>query len=275
MLYLIKNQFLYDGGKMKENINMINRFKWSLNPKKYSYLVKDKLGKVFLYLFILATIFGIFQGITLVKTIGVVEKVVSKAYQDGKLNFEMKNGLLDFKSQPYKEEQGSVLLLVDTDKTIDNVDSLRNITVHKDLSTVILKDGIVIKNGSKEIAYKYSDLGLDRVDFSSDLIHLFIEELGVIKYFMIPIIIIIKFIDMLYYALMMSLAGLISMLLNKQRLSYGNIYKLSMYSITAPTVLGLILPLGKYTLFIGGLILIFGINFVMYDDIIKINKNNI
>lgn len=275
MLYLIKNEFLYDGGNMKENINMINRFKWSLNPKKYSYLVKDKLGKAFLYLFILATIFGIFQGITLVKTIGVVEKVVSKAYQDGKLNFEMKNGLLDFKSQPYKEEQGSVLLLVDTDKTIDNVDSLRNITVHKDLSTVILKDGIVIKNGSKEIAYKYSDLGLDRVDFSSDLIHLFIEELGVIKYFMIPIIIIIKFIDMLYYALMMSLAGLISMLLNKQRLSYGNIYKLSMYSITAPTVLGLILPLGKYTLFIGGLILIFGINFVMYDDIIKINKNNI
>ena len=275
MLYLIKNEFLYDGGNMKENINMINRFKWSLNPKKYSYLVKDKLGKAFLYLFILATIFGIFQGITLVKTIGVVEKVVSKAYQDGKLNFEMKSGLLDFKSQPYKEEQGSVLLLVDTDKTIDNVDSLRNITVHKDLSTVILKDGIVIKNGSKEIAYKYSDLGLDRVDFSSDLIHLFIEELGVIKYFMIPIIIIIKFIDMLYYALMMSLAGLISMLLNKQRLSYGNIYKLSMYSITAPTVLGLILPLGKYTLFIGGLILIFGINFVMYDDIIKINKNNI
>jgi hypothetical protein len=260
---------------MKENINMINRFKWSLNPKKYSYLVKDKLGKAFLYLFILAIIFGIFQGITLVKTIGVVEKVVSKAYQDGKLNFEMKSGLLDFKSQPYKEEQGSVLLLVDTDKTIDNVDSLRNITVHKDLSTVILKDGIVIKNGSKEISYKYSDFGLDRVDFSSDLIHLFIEELGVIKYFMIPIIIIIKFIDMLYYALMMSLAGLISMLLNKQRLSYGNIYKLSMYSITAPTVLGLILPLGKYTLFIGGLILIFGINFVMYDDIIKINKSNI
>ena len=112
MLYLIKNQFLYDGGKMKENINMINRFKWSLNPKKYSYLVKDKLGKAFLYLFILAIIFGIFQGITLVKTIGVVEKVVSKAYQDGKLNFEMKNGLLDFKSQPYKEEQGSVFLFL-------------------------------------------------------------------------------------------------------------------------------------------------------------------
>ena len=47
-----------------------------------------------------------------------------------------------------------------------------------------------------------------------------------------------------------------------------------MYSITLPTILGLILPIGKYTMFIGGLILIFGINFVVYDDIIKINKND-
>ena len=64
------------------------------------------------------------------------------------------------------------------------------------------------------------------------------------------------------------------MLFNKQRLSYGNIFKLAMYSITVPTLLGLILPLGKYTMFIGGLILIFGINFVVYDDIIKVNKDN-
>lgn len=75
---------------MKEKINMIDRFKWSLNPKKYIYLAKDKLGKAFLYLLILATIFGLFQGVTVVSTIGVVEDVISKAYQDGKLNFEMK-----------------------------------------------------------------------------------------------------------------------------------------------------------------------------------------
>ncbi|MBM6838624.1 DUF1189 family protein, partial [Clostridium saudiense] len=120
---------------MKEKINMIDRFKWSLNPKKYIYLAKDKLGKAFLYLLILATIFGLFQGITIIRTIGIVEDVISKAYKDGKLNFEMKNGLLDFEASPYKEEQGSTVLLVDTDKTVDEVDSLRNITVHKDLST--------------------------------------------------------------------------------------------------------------------------------------------
>ena len=60
---------------------------------------------------------------------------------------------------------------------------------------------------------------------------------------MIPIIIIIKFVDMLFYSFMMSLAGLLSMLLNKQRLSYGNIFKLAMYSITLPTILNLILPI--------------------------------
>lgn len=259
---------------MKEKINMIDRFKWSLNPKKYIYLAKDKLGKAFLYLLILATIFGLFQGITIIRTIGIVEDVISKVYKDGKLNFEMKNGLLDFEASPYKEEQGSTVLLVDTDKTVDEVDSLRNITVHKDLSTVILKDGIVIKNGSEDIIYKYADFGLDKVNFNNEVIDIFIKELSVIKYFMIPVIIIIKFINMLFYSFIMSLAGMLSMLLNKQRLSYGNIFKLAMYSITVPTLLDLILPLGKYNMFIGGLILIFGINFVIYDDIIKINKNN-
>ena len=259
---------------MKEKINMIDRFKWSLNPKKYIYLAKDKLGKAFLYLLILAIIFGLFQGITIIRTIGIVEDVISKAYKDGKLNFEMKNGLLDFEASPYKEEQGSTVLLVDTDKTVDEVDSLRNITVHKDLSTVILKDGIVIKNGSEESVYKYADFGLNKVNFNNEVINIFIKELSVIKYFMIPVIIVIKFINMLFYSFIMSLAGMLSMLLNKQRLSYGNIFKLAMYSITVPTLLDLILPLGKYNMFIGGLILIFGINFVIYDDIIKINKNN-
>lgn len=260
---------------MKEKVNVIDRFKWSLNPKRYIYLVKDRLRSAFLYLLILATIFGLFQGITIVSTIGIVENVISKAYNDGKLNFQMKNGLLDFEISPYKEEQGSTLLLVDTDKTVDEVDGLRNVTVHKDLSTVILKDGIVIKNGSEEIIYRYSDLGLDKVNFNSKVIDIFINELSIIKYFIIPLIIIIKFISMLFYSFMMSLAGMLIMIMNKRRLLYRDIFKLSIYSITVPTLLGLILPLGKYTMFIGGLVLVFGINFVIYDDIIKINKSNI
>ncbi|MBM6862072.1 DUF1189 family protein, partial [Clostridium saudiense] len=110
---------------------------------------------------------------------------------------------------------------------------------HKDLSTVILKDGIVIKNGSEESVYKYADFGLDKVDFNNEVINIFIKELSVIKYFMIPVIIVIKFINMLFYSFIMSLAGMLSMLLNKQRLSYGNIFKLAMYSITVPTLLDL------------------------------------
>lgn len=80
---------------------------------------------------------------------------------------------------------------------------------------------------------------------------------------------------MLFYSFMMSLVGMLIMIINKRRLLYRDIFKLSIYSITVPTLLGLILPLGKYTMFIGGLILVFGINFVIYDDIIKINRSNI
>lgn len=250
---------------MEGKIRMIDRFKWSLNPKKYINLIKDKMGKAFLYVLILSTILGTIQGITAITTLNIVEDATSEAFKDGKLNFEMKDGILDFKESPYKEEQGSTLLLVDTDKTVNEVDSLRNITVHKDLSTVILKDGIVIKNGSEEIMYKYADLGLDKLDFDNEIISVIIKQLSVLKYLSIPVMIIIKFIDMLFYALMMSLAGMLSILLNKQRLSYGEIFKLSMYSITLPTLINIILPLGRYSMIVGGIILIFGINYIIFD----------
>ena len=255
---------------MEEKIRMIDRFKWSLNPKKYINLIKDKMGMAFLYIFILSVILGGIQGITAITSLSIVGDAISESFENGKLNFEMKGGVLDFKDSPYKEEEGSTLLLIDTNKTVDEVDSLRNITVHKDLSTVILKDGIVIKNGSEEVSYKYADFGLDKFDFNNEIISVIIKQLNVFKYILLPIIIITKFVDMLLYALMMSLAGMLSILLNKQRLSYGEIFKLSMYSITLPTLINLIFPLGRYSMLAGGIILIFGINYIIFDK----NLNN-
>lgn len=252
---------------MNEKITMINRFKWSLNPKKYGYLMKDKLGKAVLYLLILATFFGAIQGVTAVTTLGIIEKATAEAFKSGKLDFEMKNGNLKFASSPYKEEQGAVLLLVDTDKSIDELDSLRSIIVHKDLSTVILKDGVVVKSNSEEVIYKYSELGLDTFDFDSTMVAGVIEQIGLLKYLLFPFLILLKFVDMLFYVVMVSVAGVLGILINKQKLAYKNVFKLSIYSVTLPTILSLLLPIGRFTMFIGGIILIFGVNFAIYSEL--------
>ena len=36
--------------------------------------------------------------------------------------------------------------------------------------TVLLKDGFMIKSGSESITHKYSDLGLDKVDFDNSFV---------------------------------------------------------------------------------------------------------
>lgn len=243
--------------------NYINRFKASIKPRRYGELVGDSYSKVIIYLMILAVIFGGIQGFTSLTVVSVIQDSIHETFKDEKVNFEMKDGRLNFIGSPYKIEEGQVLLLVDTDKSVSEVDSLRNITVHKELSTVFLSDGLMVKNGANEYTYRYNELGLDKVSFTNQSIVTAIDNFGFIKYFIVPILIIANLVSMLLYIFMISLAGLISVKLNKQDLPYSLIFKLSIYAITLPMVVSLIFPLGRYAVLIGGIILIFGLNFVI------------
>lgn len=42
---------------------MRNKFIFSINPKKYVYLNKEKLSKAFLYVLLLSVIIGLVQGV--------------------------------------------------------------------------------------------------------------------------------------------------------------------------------------------------------------------
>lgn len=242
--------------------NYINSLRNSIKPSKYVELAKESYGKAIIYLMILAMIFGGIQGFTSLAVVSLVETSVQEAFKDEKVKFDMTDGRLNFIESPYKIEQGQVLLLVDTNKTLDEVDSLRNITVHKELSTVFLNDGLMVKNGVDQYTYKYSEFGLDKINFTNESLSKAIENMGFLKYFIVPILIIATLINMLLYIFMISLAGLISVKLNKQDLSYSSIFKLSIYSITLPMIVSLIFPLRRYVVLVGGIILIFGVNFV-------------
>ena len=119
---------------------MRNKFIFSINPKKYVYLNKEKLSKGFLYILLLSVIIGLVQGIMGAVLISGLEKTTKMILEEDEVQFEMKDGILDFKNSPLKEEEGQALLYIDTNKDIDDLDSLRSITVHKDTVTVLLKD---------------------------------------------------------------------------------------------------------------------------------------
>lgn len=239
---------------------MKNIFLYSLNPKKYVLLIKEKFSKAMLYLALIAVILGAIQSFTVVTLVNTVEKELKNDLTNGTLNFEMKDGNLDFKSSPYKEEQGQILLLIDTTKSTADAESLRSTVVHKEVSTVLFKDGLMVRRGSSQSVYKFSDFGLDTADFDNNTIADIIGKYNFVKYLLVPIIIIFKFVQLLVYALMISFAGVLSKLFNRQNLKYKEVFKLSIFSLTLPILVGLIFPIGMYTILVGGVVAVLGIN---------------
>lgn len=241
---------------------MRNKFIFSINPKTYVYLNKEKLSKAFLYVLLLSVIIGLVQGVMGAVLISGIEKTTKMILEEDEVQFEMKDGVLDFKNSPLKEEEGQALLYIDTNKDIDDLDSLRSITVHKDTVTVLLRDGFMVKSGSESVTQKYSDLGLDLINFNNDFVISIIEKLDIVKYIIIPIMIVVNFVQLLMYALFISLMGILSNLISNRKMSYNRVFNLALYSVTLPTIINLIFPIGVYSILIGGIILMFGLSFI-------------
>ena len=241
---------------------MRNKFIFSINPKKYVYLNKEKLSKAFLYVLLLSVIIGLVQGVMGAVLISGIEKTTKMILEEDEVQFEMKDGVLDFKNSPLKEEEGQALLYIDTNKDIDDLDSLRSITVHKDTVTVLLRDGFMVKSGSESVTQKYSDLGLDLINFNNDFVISIIEKLDIVKYIIIPIMIVVNFVQLLMYALFISLMGILSNLISNRKMYYNRVFNLALYSVTLPTIINLIFPIGVYSILIGGIILMFWLSFI-------------
>ena len=247
---------------MSNKVKMRNKFIFSINPKKYVYLYKEKISKAFLYIIVLSIIIGLIQGAMSTMVISGLEKTTEMILKQDEVQFEMKDGILDFKASPIKDEEGQALLYIDTSKGIEELDNLRSITVHKDIVTVLLKDGFMIKNGSEDVTYKYSDLGLDKIDFNNDFLIAAFEKVDIAKYIIIPIVIVANFIQLIIYAVLISLVGVLSNLIANRKIEYGNLFNLSLYAVTLPAIINLIYPIGGYFILVGGIILIFGLSYI-------------
>ena len=132
----------------------------------------------------------------------------------------------------------------------------------------------MIKNGSEDVTYKYSDLGLDKIDFNNDFLITALEKVDIVKYIIIPIIIIVNFIQLIIYSLLISLVGVLSNLIANRKLEYGKLFNLSLYAVTLPAIINLIFPIGGYSILIGGIILMFGLSYIsIYDEKQDIESN--
>ena len=247
---------------MSEKISFINKVRISVTSiKEYKKLMKENISKAIIYSILLSLIVGSILGALSFTTISVIQKTMETAISSDEFKFTLDNGVLNFEKSPIKIEEGRTILYIDTNVSLDEVESIRNIIVHKDISCVMLKDGISYRVNGDEYDYKFSELPLIS-SIDNEVLLKSLDFIGIIKYIVFVAIIIMVFIRFMINTFILSIVGVIVNKINYLKLSYGDIFKICLYATTLPTILSLIFSLGSFSILISGIYLILIINYL-------------
>jgi len=249
---------------MKEKIRFIDMFKISLfKPSKYKRLLNLSIGRIILYLFILSIIVGGIGGITQTVIFSQGQKELVNLLENEEYSFEIKDGILNFKNSPVKIDKDQYIFYIDTSKGLEDVESLRSILIHKNYSIAILKDGISADLNGEKINFNYKDGGLESLT-NDELIEL-INFVNIFIYIGIFIYMIVIFVSIIIDAILLSFLGFILSKAQRMNLSYDDIFKLSICSMTLPMIIIIGNISGYIGMFIGGMYLFLAVNNIKKD----------
>lgn len=245
-----------------KNIEFFDKVRISITSiKEYKNLLKDSLSKAILYSVIFSLILGSILGVFNFIAVGTIENNMKDIISSEEFKFTFENGILDFENSPIKVDEGRSLVYIDTDTSLENIDSIRKILVHKDESVAILKDGVSYRISENQYNFKFSDLAINK-KIDNEVV---LKTLGVfkfVKYLAFFASILLTFINFMINALVLSVGGIILNKFNKLNLKYRDILKLCIYATTLSTILGVISAIGTFSLLISGVYLILAINYV-------------
>lgn len=245
-----------------KNIKFFDRVRISvISIKEYKDLLKDSLSKAMLYSVILSLIIGSFLGVFSFSVVKSMQSNIKDIMSSEEFKFTLENGMLDFKNSPQKIEEGRSIIYIDSNIPLDNIESIRKVIVHKDESIAILKDGISYRFDGNEYNFKFGDLLLSgKID--NEMVLKTLDIFRFVKYLAFFASIILTYINFMINALLLSVGGIVLNKLNKLNLKYEDILKICIYATTLSTILGVIIPIGTFSLLISGIYLILSVNYI-------------
>ena len=245
---------------MKERLGFFNKLIISITSvKRYKELMKEGLSKAIIYSILFSLIIGGIIGGFSYAAVGSMQETIEKVMSTDEFKFTLENGILDFENSPLKIEEGQSIVYVDTDISLSEVDSIRKIVVHKDSSVSFLKDGVSYRMNGEELNLKYTEMNLvDKID-NEDIISS-LGLIGIVKYIVFIINILLTYFNFMFNAFILSILGVILNKINYLNLNYGDVLKLCIYATTLPTILGLFIPLGAFSMIVSGTYLTLAIN---------------
>lgn len=233
----------------KERISFFNKLYYSMSRfDYYPKMLKEGVGRAFLYLLFFTLIFGSIGGIdTIVGVKQFVDDLKTEeanelpffTFTDGELFVEGAMPLI------VQEDDTSILIIDTTGRT--NPDILDDYQT----GVLILNDRLVQKENSiqtSEISFKeFRGFDFDKYQFINwiDLISGFLV-VGLIIIFIFYLL--FFYLGKMFSALLLSVFGLIFKAIQKSKISYGQLYSAGIYALTLPVIIDIILSLFDYNL---------------------------
>lgn len=238
--------------------NVFNKIKESIyNIKSPPSYIKEGVLRALLYAMVLCIILGIANGSRVIydSKLGIdsfEEFLSSEDYE-----FTIEGGTLDIKTNEAEIQEKSMTYYINDEVSIEKKEDIRRKTIHYNNYILVLKDGIVIESnmigvtGGTELEFYYKDILQAESLTNEDILNI----LPLIRRFTSGINIISSVINTsLSYIIdsaFISLMLLFTIYTLRLKLKYKELFSLTLYAATFPTIVVTILTIIKPDVYLG------------------------
>ena len=221
------------------------------NTDKIAEYSTETVGKSVVYSLLVSILIGFVSAIIIALSTNYALNLFNEKFNEEKYKFTISNGELSLNvDTPQSIENSGTKLYIDDEISVDDIDEIKKVIVNEDEYFLILKDGVMLNasssiNGNQEQSIKYSDIIPNNAkEINNNTI---ISFLNSIKGFSIVIIfitvIIMSIIKYLFISFIISIVLYIISLIMKVNIKFEQAFSLTIYVLTLPSFMSLILTL--------------------------------
>lgn len=210
--------------------------------QSYPKLIMQSFGRVICYLMIFTVVISVIEAIPYAvayRRLGGISGMIQKYVPE----FSIENGKFKCESIDYSDELSGIKIFIDDNEDAENVD-VRNSGFY----LVADSDKMIVGNGIQESIIEFSQFEDEYIDksmlvsfFSSTRVRLAIFAiLGVTTLFSL------SFGTVMWLFMLSFAASLINLLFVHARISYGDIFKLTVYARTFPSIFIMVIGLAGF-----------------------------
>lgn len=204
---------------------------------KYRYFISQRPGKAVVYLLLLSLILGVFSLIPVAFDFNKTLNEFIVGFDQSVPEFTFENGKLSVEGEmPIIIGEGSSTLIIDT-STQDDESILNNY----DTAVLITSDRMIQKTYANKQVTNFSLM--QGVKFDRESVKRVLPVLKTLTVFIIIFGVIFFICAKFISAMIVSLAGLIINAATGTGLPYGDVFKISVYSLTLPMFIGTLINL--------------------------------